>query len=1153
MGFLLLALLGVLLLGYVHLTNDRRIRRQAERELERMTGCLVSIHEAHFSLFNGVKLSGLQVRLPEDPSPKPFLHAEHVLIRHRPWSLVTHRRLVPVEIICFDTTVTNVIRPEGISSTEQLAMQSDVRFAGGLDGPLPTIRVRDGRLHTVVAGSDMDNPAEVRLNMAMVPAGESSYRVSFMEPTGTGGGERVKGSALLELGTGEVSEVSGYVPASKLGSALPPEYARKFSRWLEEGLNVPGGFEPVSVLDEEGLLRVRLSDLSMRLKDVYGKLGLSGIEGEILFDEEGVTLEDIRGTIPAAGGARFRIWGRYRGHEPESPFTLKVEVAGMVLPERREVSGPLLKVVSDFDRFFAPEGSMDISATLERSTEGGEVDYRGILRPQEMTVTFHRFPYTIDGVKGEIAFNTEGLELKKIIGRRGKATVEITGTVADTPDNVPFDVAVVARDLPLDEHLRKALPRDISYPTVWEDFGPSGRLAEARAHIWHKTGGREHANVTLSFDGRAAATFHRFPYRLEKLTGRVKVTGRTVELKNIGGRRGEAVVRIDGEVVNPGRQNESLELDLSVEKLPLDDALRAALQTQGREMLAALNASGTIDTGTAEISQSAEGELDFRIDGQFTGLTLRPQAFPYTITHAAGDVTITPRRVLVGKLSGRHASSAIEASGQFILHEKDLGVDLAVSVKNLLFDKELHAALPDNARAAWARLNPRGRANLQMTYRDAAPDPEDAEDYTITLDPRGMSLKYEDFPYPLENVTGTAVIRPDGVTLKDFQAGDEKQNLTLDGTVAIDADVAGARFTKVRARNLPIDETLMAASPPALANLLKRFGRGGTLDVALKRLTLSTPGPRTRPAASPATAPATGPSDRPLHWSLEGRIGVEEASADLGFGTKKLTGAFTGTMGNAGEGLAIDGAVEMDRIRVGSHTATELSGKFVKRPSSSLLRIEKLTGKAYKGKLAGRAEVRLGEKVSYGLRLACDAVRLEALAAAGGAAEDDIAGRLTGELRLVVPGDLDEQRQGVGTLKISRGKLYRLPVMLGFLHVIYLSLPGDAAFTDGEVRYRLKGDTLIFEEIYLRGSALSVVGSGTLGLQKETLDLTFMAGPPQKIPRMSELDDLVKILLRELLEIRVTGTLSKPRMRTVSLKSLEGVAKKLLNPGSGSG
>ena len=91
-GFLLLALLGVLLLGYVHLTNDQRIRRQAEQDLQRMTGCRVSIHQAHFSIFGGVRLSGVQLHLPESPSPHPLLRAEEVLIRHRPWMLVTQRR-----------------------------------------------------------------------------------------------------------------------------------------------------------------------------------------------------------------------------------------------------------------------------------------------------------------------------------------------------------------------------------------------------------------------------------------------------------------------------------------------------------------------------------------------------------------------------------------------------------------------------------------------------------------------------------------------------------------------------------------------------------------------------------------------------------------------------------------------------------------------------------------------------------------------------------------------------------------------------------------------------------------------------------------------------------------------------------------------------
>ena len=43
-------------------------------------------------------------------------------------------------------------------------------------------------------------------------------------------------------------------------------------------------------------------------------------------------------------------------------------------------------------------------------------------------------------------------------------------------------------------------------------------------------------------------------------------------------------------------------------------------------------------------------------------------------------------------------------------------------------------------------------------------------------------------------------------------------------------------------------------------------------------------------------------------------------------------------------------------------------------------------------------------------------------------------------------------------------------------------------------------------------------------------------------------DELLEGILRELVEIHVTGTLAKPRFRTIPLRSLDAILKKLLRP-----
>jgi len=127
--------------------------------------------------------------------------------------------------------------------------------------------------------------------------------------------------------------------------------------------------------------------------------------------------------------------------------------------------------------------------------------------------------------------------------------------------------------------------------------------------------------------------------------------------------------------------------------------------------------------------------------------------------------------------------------------------------------------------------------------------------------------------------------------------------------------------------------------------------------------------------------------------------------------------------------------------------------------------------------------------------------------------------------------------------------MFQVPVVLGLLNVIYLSVPGDSAFNSGFVKYHLRNDKLRFNEIFLTGSTLSILGAGSLDLKNDDLKLTFLTGPPGKMPRLSELaEDILRAFSKELVEIRVTGTTKNPKMESVTLRSLRRIILRLMPP-----
>ena len=232
-------------------------------------------------------------------------------------------------------------------------------------------------------------------------------------------------------------------------------------------------------------------------------------------------------------------------------------------------------------------------------------------------------------------------------------------------------------------------------------------------------------------------------------------------------------------------------------------------------------------------------------------------------------------------------------------------------------------------------------------------------------------------------------------------------------------------------------------------------------------------------------------------------------------------------------------------------TNPELKGKMIKEPGGSVMRLSELSAKAHGGRVAGFAEVRLADPLVYGMRLSVEGIKLEdlfagAVKAAPGA---KVKGLLAGTLQLTAATGKKPTRQASGRLRISEAKLDRLPVMLGLMHVVYLSLPGESIFAEGTVTYHLTDDKLVFDEIYLRGAPLSIVGSGVMKMKTEELSMTFLAGAPREMPRIGSLEELLTGIAREIVEVRVSGTVRKPKMQTRPLRSLDRILRDLLNPG----
>ena len=1181
-GVFLLALLLTATYAYWILTNDGRIRREAQRYLAALTGCRVKIGEARFSFFGPVKLERVRVYMHGALSNHPFFQAETVMLRHDPWRLLATRTIHPREIVCIEPVLTFEQDESGQDKGRQklmsMAAQSRKHPGAGRRGPLPRIRLRRGKWQAVKvsppgrggAGKSSPAVADMPVNVSMMPRGPHQYVIQFEERHD---GKRVEtqGKLTLDLRTGTWS-VTGYAPSlPRLRPLLPVKYRKWLRKYaIDTGFHINGQAGTPGAKDT--VFKVKLENLSMTLPASEGGVKLTDVCGTIVFREDKVHLKEITGRPvvnnvsapePGVPQTKLRLSGEYLGYEPTSDFHVALEVENVRFPSDLEAQGELGKAMRWLQHEYEPHGFVDLSIHYERKG-GGLPEYRGTARPKGIRGTYCWFRYPLTDVSGRIEFTAKEAKLVNLTGRHGAARLAVNGTVQ--MKGRAYDVTVQADPGQFDEQLRAALPR--RFRSVWDAVHPGG-LAAASVHVSKES--RDHPDkveLEMTMDGQATMTYHKFPYPLEGIVGHVRVAGDTVQINRLVARRGQMRCTIaGGRITGLGTKRPGVDVVIEATDVPLDQTLQQAVGANARRALAALRATGRAERVSAKLHQEPGQPLQHDIRAWLRDVTFKPDAFGYEVTGASGVLVVTPESATVKALRGRHGESTVTIRDSVFLLGERLGLDLRVEGSDVRLDESLYAAVPPKAQAIWRTLSPVGVADMNLRLVSNMPPHPGKLDWRLGLRAKGMAVTYEKFPYPFQGVMGQAVITPDLVEFADLTTRSGPMQARVGGSVRTGKQGSSV-VLKVHATKVPVDDKLLKALPEELALVAKRVKTGGTCDVDFERLTFQTRPDRegeSRTATGPAAPGPSGPDPttapaKPT-WHAAGKIRLDGVSADLGVGYKSLTGTISGAAGMKPEGLALQADIQLDSVALGSKKLTRLSGQLVKSPASQVIQVKDLAAKAHGGRMSGFARIRGPEPFHYALSIFLEQVDLGDLLNAGVTdpkKRTDVRGLLTGDIKLRGKAGAGASKDGAGTLRITKAKLYKLPVLLGALHVVMLVLPvpRETAFTEGHVLYQIRGRKLIFREIHLTGPVLALIGSGTMDLKSEKVRLTFLSGRPGKVPRMASLpdtllglaDELLKVLLNELVQIDITGTLKKPIMQTVPLRSLNSVIVKLTNP-----
>jgi hypothetical protein len=780
--------LVVMLGGLWFVTRPHRLAAIAGSVLEQLSGMVVRIESARFTISGGIDLTKVQLLVPgvEGQGAELFT-AKQMFMRINPWALLRGqfeaRQLALIEPVVALTEIAenefNYERVRRINSSRDL---SD-------DVTLPRITIRGGRLrYGEVHDGQYQSTGEMIVTGSLNPVPDSlqDYRFELFEARdgdeGSIGGPSLSGT--LNLKNLEVkAQIADFAFVDPHRNLLP----RQIRKWWD--MFEPSGSLPKMKFDYDARTGPRaeinvdgVALTLLQLSDADYKARMTGVTGTFRFNADRIEIVDLVGQIE---GLEYRIQGQIDGYSKDAPFSLKLATRPFRVPEKPQYSPAMPAAVQTVFRMLTPVGWMSVTAVAERkrleSGEVGPVEYYGsatILSGRdlinELTAglpldrkrqvlaqydvegndpalisrgMYFRFPYQLTNCRGKITFKRDTVIVNSLTGTlHGGGSATIEGTIAALGEDPFLDLTVTAVNVVFDEVLKNAMPPEQRQAMDLFLHEPSyQRLLEA--------------GLFVTSDERKADEITR-----EDLKRRIR------EMGAMG--QPDAAAELNSQL-------QSLEPRL---KLPVFDL-------GGR--------GNCIVRITREAGPGPKLRITPTID--LAGTHIVFEHFPYPLRLTGGRLTVSRNQAHFENITAEGLAGGTGTLNGTIHYDKPITPELELTATKLPIDKLLMAALPpDRAeRLAWMGLA--GDFNVAGRIFRNPSSPKIDIDFKLSLD--GATAQPGGGKYDVHDIAGSLKLSLASMVVERITAWRGATRITFDERTRMDADgslTVGVEATDMR-------------------------------------------------------------------------------------------------------------------------------------------------------------------------------------------------------------------------------------------------------------------------------------------------------------------------------------------------------------------
>ncbi|MBL8826831.1 MAG: hypothetical protein JNM18_07570 [Planctomycetaceae bacterium] len=731
-----------------------------------------------------------------------------------------------------------------------------------------------------------------------------------------------------------------------------------------------------------------------------------------------------------------------------------------------------------------------------------------------------RLVYPVTELRTDLSITQAGMRLANLSARHGQAVIQADIERFGFATQSPLRLLAQVRRLHLDNKLLHVLPD--KWQSEWHKYMPVGEVD---------------ADVNIEFDGVAwrpqinvnctnvSFTHFKFPYRLERGRGTIEMKGPAVSC-NLTAFSDNAEIRIAAQVTGPQSPPAGW-IEVRGEHARFDEKLLFALPEKAAQVVRSMHLAGGANfvyRWVNDPAQHAEPQQTAQV--ALNRCSVRLDKFPYPIDEVMGVVEMQNKSWTFRDLRGGNDKGRIVLNGQFAPATSG-GYDLTLqaAASQIALEDQLHDALSPGARQFWEALRPRGMLNLTVDLRRLAADPQTR--VWIRAEPVENTLSVEpvQFPYRLESCRGVYVYSDGHVTVDGFTAQHGRATLTARGI----GDLLPAGGWTLHLEHfhwdrLIADREFVAALPGRLKKVVSDLDIKGPVSLhgAVDLVADSRPGEPFR-------------SEWDVHADFQQAVINCGVRFDDVNGSVNLAGNFDGKQFRCRGDIALDSLIHRD------HQITDVRGPLWIDDTRLLLgywadRVRdvkperRLTARMYGGAVIADGWLDLSGEPHFQVNATLNGADLAQFARQVIPGQRKLSGEATAQLELRGRASNVNDLTGSGSIQLRNANIYELPLMVSMLKILSTVPPDNTAFTSSDIDFRVQGEHLYVERMELNGDAISLLGNGEVGLNKQ-INMAFYAVVGRDESRPLAMRNLLGGASRQIMQIHAEGTLDQPLVR----------------------